>query len=159
MIPDSPSWRKTSPICSGEGVRGASVLPFYLRMCMCVGLRQNRAAEMRQALQIFVGWLTAPSPCQAPTAETTKRRIRLALGAPNLLPPSPPSMPPSLFSFSFLASWRGVYFGRGLTRFGNICIHSWFYQSVFIPLQSDAEVTGREGNREHGTWKHHRRVR
>lgn len=86
---------------------------------------------MRQALQIFVGWLTAPCLCQAPTAETTKRRIRLAL-EPQIF--SPPSIPPSLFSFSFLAPWRGVYFGRGLTRIGNIHTHPQIYQSVFISL-------------------------
>lgn len=107
---------------------------FYMCVCARVGLRQNRAAEMRQALQIFVGWLTAPCLCQAPTAETTKRRIRLAL-EPQIF--SPPSIPPSLFSFSFLAPWRGVYFGRGLTRIGNIHTHPRIYQSVFISLWSD----------------------
>lgn len=41
---------------------------FYMSVCVLV-LRQNRAAEMRQALQIFVGWLTAVSRCQTPAAE------------------------------------------------------------------------------------------
>lgn len=52
---------------------------------------------MRQALQIFVGWLTAACRCQAPAAETTKRRIRLAL-EPQIPHPStpPPPIPPSL---------------------------------------------------------------
>ena len=89
-------------------VRGASVsLCVFMCVCVCarVGLRQNRAAEMRQALQIFVGWLTAPCLCQAPTAETTKRRIRLAL-EPQIFPPPPPHS-----SFSFL-----LLFSRSVAR-------------------------------------------
>lgn len=75
-------------------------------LCVCVGLRQNRAAEMRQALQIFVGWLTAPCRCQAPTAETTKRRIRLALEPQIFSPPSLLLFSPSLFSLRGLL-WSG----------------------------------------------------
>lgn len=75
---------------------------FSLCVCVRVGLRQNRAAEMRQALQIFVGWLTTPCRCQAPTAETTKRRIRLALE---------PQIPPLHPSFSFL-----LLFSRSVAR-------------------------------------------
>lgn len=103
---------------------------FSLCVCVRVGLRQNRAAEMRQALQIFVGWLTTPCRCQAPTAETTKRRIRLALE---------PQIPPLHSSFSFLLLFsRSV--ARRLLWSGSDSIwqrshcHPWVYQSVFISL-------------------------
>lgn len=122
---------ETSSICSKMWICGASASRCVFSMCVCVrvGLRQNRAAEMRQALQIFVGWLTTPCRCQAPTAETTKRRIRLALEPQ--IPPHP--------SFSFLLLFsRSV--ARRLLWSGSDSIwqrshcHPWVYQSVFISL-------------------------
>lgn len=91
---------------------------------------------MRQALQIFVGWLTAPRRCQAPTAETTKRRIRLALEPQISSPPS------SILLFSpHLSSPRVVYFGLGLLWwFGNfICkfINSMLVRSDQKPRKSE----------------------
>lgn len=115
---------------------------FY--MCVCVlGLRQNRAAEMRQALQIFVGWLTAPCRCQAPTAETTKRRIRLAL-EPQIFSP-----PPSLLLFSpCLFSLRGTAFtlvGVWLDLATFTSTHEFINLSLFR-----SDLMG-EGSRKHGT--------
>lgn len=114
-------------------------------LCACVlGLRQNRAAEMRQALQIFVGWLTALCWCQAPTAETTKRRIRLAL-EPQIFSPPPSLLPfsPSLFSlrgtaFTLVGVWLDLATSTSTREFINL--------SLF-----HSDLMG-GGSRKHGTW-------
>lgn len=109
--------------------------------CVCVGLRQNRAAEMQQPLQIFLlaGWQRRAG-AKPRWRKTTKRRIRLALEPPQIFSPPPP--PPSIPSFSFLFSpslrppvpWHGVCFARGLTRFGNIRTRPWIYQCLYFAM-------------------------
>lgn len=102
---------------------------------VCVGLRQNGAAEMRQALQIFVGSVTALHPCQAPTAETTKRRIRLALEPQISSPPVHPS-----FSFpSFLPPFTLVGVCLDLATLPSVNSSICFYFALIW-------------SRKHGTW-------
>lgn len=120
---------ETSSICSKMWICGASASRCVFSMCVCVrvGLRQNRAAEMRQALQIFVGWLTTPCRCQAPTAETTKRRIRLAL-EPQIPPPSLLLFSPSLFSlrgtaFTLVRVWLDLATFTLPSVSLSICLH------------------------------------
>lgn len=119
-------------------------------VCVCVGLRQNRAAEMRQALQIFVGWLTAPCRCQAPTAETTKRRIRLALEPQIFSPPLHPS-----FSFLLLFSRSAA---RRLLWSGSYSIWQHSHPSVNLSMSlfrcdlMGGWWWGAGGSRKHGTW-------
>lgn len=74
--------------------------------CVCVGSSDKTGLlKCGRHCRFFVGWLTAPRRCQAPTAETTKRRIRLAL-EPQIFSP-----PPSLLLFSpSLFSLRGTPF-------------------------------------------------
>jgi len=102
--------------------------------CVCVGLRQNRAAEMQQPLQIFLlaGWQRRAG-AKPRWRKTTKRRIRLALEPPQIFSPPPPFNPLLVFSlFSFSSPPRSV--ARCLLCSGSDSIWQHSYPSVNLSM-------------------------
>lgn len=97
--------------------------------CVCVGFSDKTGLlKCGRHCRFFVGWLTAPRRCQAPTAETTKRRIRLAL-EPQIFSP-PPSLllfSPSLFSlrgtpFTLVGVWLDLATFTSTRKFINLSL-------------------------------------
>lgn len=133
--------------CEEKRSRRFAVLHVYHRVfiCVCVCWVSDKTALLkcgRHCRFLLAGWQRCTG-AKRRRRKTTKRRIRLAL-EPQI---SSPPIPASLFSFSFLNPWHGGYFGRGLSRFGNIHVYLWIYQSVFILLWSK----GRQEKKD-GTW-------